>query len=500
MAYAFGDGFDCYAAPADAIAGYWDSGNSTNWSLATGRFSGSLGLQGTTGNAVNALVLKNSGSNDAVHHISVAVQQSAAITGTSPYHWFTLLDGATAQCSVVFRSDGAILLAAGASNGTVLATYTGALTASNTWYQFEIEVRISNTAGYMIVRKLGNTTADFVSATNLDTSANANDYANRLTVGVTIGTNQTIDDLLWRSDSVANGVAWVGDIRCSTRRPASDAAVTWSRSGTGSLSQSFAGGQTTTLGILNTASYATQYTVSYAGSIASVTIVTGSAAAGNIKAAVWADNAGVPGAVLATANPITVVAAGNNVLTLTTPLTVTPGQKIWVGASIDTNGGFWGSSAAIATGATFSVAYASFPQANPVATIPGRALSSSINYSTPTGNWQLVQEPQQDAAATYVYSSTPGQSDLYGVGAISSTPASTVMVVTRAFCQKSDAGTRTLSVQLKSGGTTVSSTPATALNTVWGWISRVDTVDPATGAAWTAVGVNNAQIGVIVAA
>lgn len=115
-------------------------------------------------------------------------------------------------------------------------------------------------------------------------------------------------------------------------------------------------------------------------------------------------------------------------------------------------------------------------------------------------NTAMVQEAQQDAATSYVYSSTVGQADLYRVSAITSTPASTVMVVTRAYCQKSDAGTRTLSVQLKSGSTTVSSTPATALNTVWGWISRVDATDPATGAAWTPTAVNNAQIGVVVVA
>src|SRR5678815_3999579 len=143
-------------------------------------------------------------------------------------HWFTLSDGATSQCTVVFRSDGAILLSAGASNGAVLATYTGALTATNTWYQFEIEVNVSNTNGYMNVRKNGNPSNDFSSATNLDTSANANNYANRLTVGQGIsGTNQSIDDLYWRSD--ASSVPWLGDMKCITRYPASDAAVQFSR-------------------------------------------------------------------------------------------------------------------------------------------------------------------------------------------------------------------------------------------------------------------------------
>lgn len=34
--------------------------------------------------------------------------------------------------------------------------------------------------------------------------------------------------------------------------------------------------------------------------------------------------------------------------------------------------------------------------------------------------------------------------------------------------------------------------------TSWGWLWRTDLVDPATGAAWTATGVNNATIGPVV--
>jgi len=110
-----------------------------------------------------------------------------------------------------------------------------------------------------------------------------------------------------------------------------------------------------------------------------------------------------------------------------------------------------------------------------------------------------VSEQQQDAATTYVYSSNVNDSDLYGISAIGSTPASIVAVTTRAYVQKSDAGTRLAAVQLKSGSTTVQSTPV-ALNTVWGWVSRTDTTDPNGGGPLTAVGVNNFQIGCVVTA
>jgi hypothetical protein len=118
----------------------------------------------------------------------------------------------------------------------------------------------------------------------------------------------------------------------------------------------------------------------------------------------------------------------------------------------------------------------------------------TVNYS-PSANYMMVAEAQQDATTSYVYDSTPGDADFYGIAAIASTPVSTFAVVTRGYMQKSDAGTRTAAVQIKSGGTTVAS-PTLVLTTsgfLWAW--RMDLTDPATSAAWTAAAVNNVTIG-----
>jgi hypothetical protein len=116
-----------------------------------------------------------------------------------------------------------------------------------------------------------------------------------------------------------------------------------------------------------------------------------------------------------------------------------------------------------------------------------------VNY-TPTTNYSLVNEAQQDAGASYVFDSTVGHADFYNIASIPVTPVATIAVTTRGFAEKSDAGARSGAVQLKSGSSTVAS-PSTALNTTWGWLWRTDVTDPATGAAWTATGVNNAQVG-----
>lgn len=491
MAYFWADTFDCYAAPADAVNGYWDSGTTSGFTLVAGRFSGSQAMQSASN---TAWLVKSSGQNDALHHIVCAFQQTAALTGSGMYGYFQLSDGATNQVCIVFRQDGAIVLTSATPGGAALATYTGAVTATSTWYAFEIEVFISATAGYMNVRKNGNISNDFASATNLNTRPGTNSYANKLTIGYNaLNSAQLFDDVIWRSD--ATSVPWIGDVRGWARRPVSDASVQWSQAGSGTFTQSVVGAASAA--ISNVSMRLTPYTIAYPGNITSIVIVTASTAAGNMKCAIYADNAGVPGVVLASAGPITTVAAGNNIFTVSPSLAVTVGQKIWLAVLDDTSAGSYQSLNVPAVGGTAAATYATFPLPNPVMSTGQVQVSSQLTIVLPVSNYALVQEPQQDAASTYVYSSTVGNSDLYGISSISSTPATVVAVTTRAYLQKTDAGNRSVAVQLKSGPTTVQSA-STALNTTWGWISRTDTTDPNGGGPLTAVAVNNMQIGAVV--
>src|SRR5262245_18683692 len=181
MPWTVGDGFDLYAATTDPYMGgtYWDSG-SANFSLVAGRFSGSRGMFSNTGSAT--YLMKSSGVNESVHHFSLAIMQAGAISGSSLGAAINIQDGATSQCTVVFRSDGASVLASGGSTGTVLATYTGALTANNTWYGFEIEVVVHNTSGSFTVRKNGNPSNDFTLGSLNTRGGTANNYANRIQI------------------------------------------------------------------------------------------------------------------------------------------------------------------------------------------------------------------------------------------------------------------------------------------------------------------------------
>jgi len=491
MAYTFGDSFDLYAAVADAGAGYWDNA-ATQFSLITpGRFIGSQALAPANG----FFWFKNSPANDAVHHIVCAIRQTSAITGSTAANNIQLSDGATAQCSIVFRSDGAILLQSGAPGGTTLATYTGAITLQNQWFAFEFEVVINNTTGSFTVRKNGNTSNDFTLGSLNTRGGTANNYANRLSLSTqSAATGHQFDDLLWRSD--ASAVPWVGDVRTYVRMPASDASKQFTASAaafpqliySASSTQAFQSG---------TARY-TPFIASVTGAVGSITLPVTTASTANTKCSIFSDASGLPGTALGSATPVSAPSVGTATFTFGTPVSVTAGTRYWVGSDSDAASGAYSVNTNFSTAYTLAVAYASFPTNNPAVSVTASPAAFTVNI-TQSSNYPFLMEAQQDGATTYVYDSNVGDADFYGIGSIGVTPASVVAVTTRGFIQKSDAGSRSGAVQLKSGSTTVQSTPG-PVSTTFAWMWRTDVTDPATGAAWTPTGVNNAQIGPTVTA
>lgn len=488
MAFAFGDTFDLYATMADAFLGYWDSGANPG-SLQAGRFSGSQAMRWSS--SAGSLT-KSSGSNDAMHHIVCAFRNTGALSGTTANLYLQLLDGTTAQCSIVFRSDGAILLTSGAANGTTLATYSGAVSATNTWFAFEFEVIISNTVGRFRVRKNGNTADDFDSGATLNTRPGANSYANKLTIAIqtTPSGNNDLDDLLWRSD--ASSVPFVGDIRGYARLPASDVSTQWARAPASVVITPQTSATTIAIGA-GTARY-TAFTATYDGTVGSVTISLGVGYTGNLKCSMFANAAGLATSVLGSATTLVNPIAGANTFTFPTPVAVTRGVTYWIGFDSDTSSGTYSATAGN-VGLQSTTAYAAFPVASPAAS-GGQAMIISVAL-TLTASYMLVNEPQQDGTSTYVYDATVNDADLYAIASIGGVPSNVVAVTTRGFFSKSDAGARGAQVQLKSGATTVGSTP-TLLSNSFGWLYRTDTVDPATGIAWTGAAVDALQIGPVV--
>jgi hypothetical protein len=502
MSFQFGDGFDCYAAPADMVAGYWDSGtaSASAFTLVAGRFAGSQALRQSASSS--PYLVKSSATNDAVHHLIVAFQQITAITGTTLHLSMQLLDGTTGQVCVVFRSDGAILLTSATAAGTILATYTGAFSVTSTWYAFEFEIIIHPTAGRFRVRKNGNPVDDFDSGAVLNTRPGANTYANKLQINAnTAAAAQLLDDLYWRSD--ASSVPWMGDIRCYTRAPASDASVQFSRAPTNFFAQ-YGTGATAGSSMSANNIRAVAVAAPTTGTLASLSFGLNAGVTGHVKMALYdaTGSGGGPGTLLASSVELTNPGAGVNTFSVTAGPTLVRGTTYWVALWSDI--AVTGATAAPTTTAvdTLALTYTtSFPSTMVGFTGPStlQTLGSAGMNVTPL-NAGCVNEPQQDATTSYVYDSVPGHADLYGIAAIASTPLSTYAVTTRAYAIKSDAGTRTMAVQLKSGSTTVASPTVVLTPSNWQWAWRHDTLDPATGAAWTAAAVNVAQVGPVVIA
>lgn len=490
--YVFGDSFDPYATTADAVLGYWDSGVFSAFALGAGRFAGGRCLfTNSTGS-----LIKSSGANDAVHHIVCAVQQTAALTGTTLAHYLQLGDGATGQCCIVFRSDGAILLTSGGPGGTVLATYAGAVSAQNTWFAFEFEVVINNATGSFSARKNGNTSNDFTLGSLNTRGGTANNYANRLTLGVNAYmSDQRIDDLLWRSDTAS--VPWVGDVRCYTRMPASDASVVFSKSSPVISSYASTATSGTSAGSASTGYvYMVFITPTFSGSATTLGCNLASAFTGHINMALYdaSGTGGGPGVLLGQCTPLTNPAAGITNHILTAPVNLTKGTVYWVAILADGTPSIFGSNSTAYqySANTYAAGFPGVIGATTASNISGLSYSGVVVLNV--SSVALVNEAQQDGAATYVYSANPGDGDLYGIAALAVTPTNTVAVTTRGFVSKSDAGARSGAVQIKSGASTVD-TGSVALGTSFGWMYRTDVTDPATGAAWTATGVNSATIG-----
>jgi hypothetical protein len=110
-------------------------------------------------------------------------------------------------------------------------------------------------------------------------------------------------------------------------------------------------------------------------------------------------------------------------------------------------------------------------------------------------NWQEVSEVAMDSDASYNYSSTPGDQDLFDMGALDSHDASVLAVqITGAF-RKDDAGDRSIKNAVKSGGTTAYGAVDPLYDGFYAYYSDVFVQDPNTSAAWALSAVNAMKAG-----
>lgn len=487
MAWDWADGFDCYANATDYFPYYWDSGNAFFVPNNGGRWPGTR-CMGSSGTGI--YLNKASNVNDPVHHFVFSFNTIATQGTNTGMMYIQLNDGTTPQCTFTINNNGQMILQSGAFGGATLATYSGAVPVISTWYAFEVEIVINNTTGSFSVRKNGNNVNDFT-ATGLNTRpVSTNNYANKITIG-SGGYNWAMDDLYWRSGA---SVAWMGDIRCVTRMPVTDASVTWSKSPTNSQQNPSVPNTPTgsfSAGII----YSCPITPTLSGKVANVIGYLNAGITGNMTAALYDSTgaSGGPGNLIAQTAQIVNPVAGTNLFTFATPPTVQNGvtyhfclwsNVAWVGVGNAINGCH---SLTVAYTGTFPPTMAGFGSASYFIG------NSGVNI-TPF-NSGCVGELPQDASNTYVYDNNIGDQDFYNIATIAQTPAVVYAVQSRCLATKSDAGTRIMDLQVKSGATVVATAPYVLTTSAWTWLWRLDITDPNTGAAWLPTAVNGLQVG-----
>jgi len=495
MSWIVGDGFDYYGLLADLARSVWDS-VTTAGTFTTGRF-GTGQSWSSTGTGLQ--LIKNFPANESTVFLVFAWYRPGALSGTTAEAAFILRDAGTAQCSVVMESSGNIVLKSGIQTGTVLATYTAAF-PQDVWCHFQVKVVISNTAGSMTVRKNGQTSDTYASATNLNTrGGTANNYANCMLVGTFTASADRLDDVLVYSATAPAPNDWVGDTRAILLPPNADTAqkqMVFTPTDTQTFGTGGAAGAMTL--VTGTVWFTSTNAPTRGGSISKITYPSLSAVTGHFKMAVYLNDGtgGLPGTLLGVSAEVTNIPASNTDFTFATPIPVSPVRGYYFAIMTD--------AASISLRSTVSIGIncysaTGFPYAGG---FPSTAPATPTNQGTTgvgatatfSGNCSTVSELLANGDTDYVSSANVNDMDLYDLESVWVNPLTIIGVVSKLYVKKSDAGARSGQLVLKSGATTVTGTD-TVLASTYTYLSRVDTTDPNTGVAWTVSGLNALQLG-----
>lgn len=480
MAWLFGDSFDFYSLAADMLGGpapLWLT--ASNCSLAAGRFPGSRGpVGGSLGGVISGRIWS---SNETTVFAIVAVKSTLAQPAG-----FSLFDGATAQCSVTFETNGSITHRRGLTTGTTVATYPGALVA-NIWTHFQFKMTIDNAAGSFTVRKDG-ATSDSFAASGFDNQNTANNYANSIQVLLSTAGGAPVptwDDLLVFSDNGAAPNTWVGDVRAVQQMVASDpVSPTFARSPDPILLGPSVSTGTTFTHLANSI-HQTQITPTHEGRIAKLTINLSSPLTGHITAGIYS---GIN--LVQQASVLTNPGAGFNDFIFSPPVAL---AKVTYGIVLHAD-------AAFALVSTANWIPSNAMNLTYTGTLPATVslITSTLNgifYATEIPfSYGMLNEATQDGDSSYIYDSNVGDEDDFGIAPLATAPLAIIGAVGKMFVRKSDAGSRSGDLYLRSGASNIN-VGSGPLSTTAGFLSLLAPADPNTGAAWTASGINALTLG-----
>jgi len=403
------------------------------------------------------------------------------------------LDGASNQAGIVINSTGTIQLRNGVYfSGTSIAVSAASITANSTHY-LEWDISFGNAAAYQVWLD----GVSLFSGTG-DTTATANNTISGFSLICSSAVVYTVDDLyVFDASGTANNAVLLTSPRIETTFPISDSAVQFAAGAAilGSAAQRTA---TTNAPVANSL-LLRRFTPAVSGTLNSITVMPGATSAPALfRPVVYADSGGSPGTLMSTGATQTGVTSGTaKDLPLTTPQPLTAGTQYWLGYMTDTsvamqqsdaaNGGY---RAAATFGSGAPGTAPAMTAGQPTWLFWGNLSGTAVNY------YEAAQQPPP-GPYSYVFDATVGHEDLYGMSPLSASPGAVHTVAVKGYVQKSDSGTKTLSLRVKSGANdSGGSATGLAPGTSFGWLASYFATDPNTSAAWTGANLDAATAGI----
>lgn len=490
MAAIFTDGFDKYGPTGSVVstimAGEW---NQSAGSIVAGLSSTGYAFNGTGNRSLTGNYTRSIGG------IRVKATLSVGLVG------FSFVDGVfggsgPAQFSIlVQQSSGRIaLMTSGLFSGTIIATSTASISANTTAY-IEWDVTIGSSGAYniylnglSILSGTGNTAGQGTTTYNTFAFGPGNDD-----IGVD-------DFYLFDQTGSTNNAVLLTNPRIETTFPVSDSQTQFTN-GASIIGQAYTteGGGGIAAPGANKLFLRRFQQLGVNATVASVSFLAQSTApSANFTAVIYADSTGAPGALLSTGTQVTGTTTAT-VLTgaLVTPQALTVTDFYWIGFICDSSISM---QVADATSMGFQAAntYASgAPGTAPTMTAgqPSWVLWGNCTGATANYVSEDLNPPVGDYS--YIYSNTVNNEDLYGFPVLSEIPSVIYSVAVKANTRKTDTGTRTANLQMKSSGTDSAGTmTVNAPSTSYSWMESTFETDPATGLPWAYATLNAATSGI----
>jgi hypothetical protein len=484
MTLLFLDGFDSYTNPSDATAGKWSSGNISQ--VVTGRLADFGAISNSLGRPFAAA---------STIFIGAAVQvTSYSVFGFDVFNFYDSLQNL--QIKLAVDSFGRLLVYRG---GSTLIGFSSTFIPLNTWHYLEFSVHVgTGTSGAYIVR-INNQIV--LQNTGCDTQDTADTTVSAVKIGG--NNNVTYDDLYITNSSGSINNGFMGDMRIETLYPSADVSVDLTP--INAMGNSNLNASTGNLTLVPADRlYVFRVYCQTNGTVPDGLINFESTnLTAKTKMVIYSDSTDTLGTLITNGVSDEVVGAIANVITtytFSTPPTLTAGTYYWIGIITDSLVWIYQNpyTAGKGTSALVANTYTSGAPSTPTVSSYG-VESPQIAVQILGGtNWSAVNETQEDAEYSYIYSNTPGDNDLYQFEDLTADVQSVYGIQVSPMLRKTHTANRTATVQIQTPtmGTANSSTLAPGINFTYMPTIFEHQSDGTT--TWTVSAVNGLEAGITV--